>query len=62
MENQISPESIMLFGINRNITNLFKDFLVILEELERDHNDALRGQEPYSPKKLLNVSFFLMKK
>lgn len=41
MEKDNNAPSILDFTIRRNITNLFKDFLVILEELEDSHSEAL---------------------
>jgi len=42
MEKETSPSNgILTFAIKRNITNLFKDFLIILENLEDDHAEAL---------------------
>lgn len=41
MENNYNPDKILAFSVRRNITSLFKDFLVILENLSEDHNEAL---------------------
>lgn len=37
----VEPTDILLFHIKRNITNLFKNFLVILEENTSDHDEAI---------------------
>ncbi len=37
----IEPSEILLFQIKRNNTNLFKNFLVIIEELTQDHDEAI---------------------
>jgi len=39
MENK--AEQIFLFGVRRNVTSLFKDFLMILESLESDHLESM---------------------
>jgi hypothetical protein len=36
-----TADSIAKFAVKRNITNLFKSFLVILETIEREHDEAL---------------------
>lgn len=42
MENgNYDPEKILSFSVKRNITTLFKSFLVILENLGDDHAEAL---------------------
>lgn len=39
MENK--AEQIFLFGVRRNVTSLFKDFLMTLESLESDHLESM---------------------
>lgn len=36
-----SAEGILKFSVKRNVTNLFKEFLNILQEFESQHNEAL---------------------
>lgn len=36
-----TAEDIAKFAIKRNVTNLFKSFLVILETIEKEHDEAL---------------------
>ena len=36
-----SAEGILKFSVKRNVTNLFKEFLNILQEFEYQHNEAL---------------------
>ena len=66
MENNISPEQILLFGIKRNVTNLFKDYLNLLQELEREHNEALnklvKTLPPDSQKQLYLADHFTAEK
>jgi len=67
MEQQnYDPNGILSFTIRRNITNLFKDFLVILENLEDDHNEALnklvKTLPPDSQKQLYLADHFTEEK
>jgi hypothetical protein len=39
MDNK--AEQLFLFGCKRNVTTLFKDFLMILEALESDHLESM---------------------
>ena len=48
-QNNYNPEGILAFSIRRNITNLFKECLVILENLEEDHNEAISKLEKTLP-------------
>ncbi len=41
MEQDIRPDGILSFTVKRNVINLFKEFLVILENLEQEHEEAL---------------------
>jgi hypothetical protein len=36
-----SAEGILKFSVKRNVTNLFKEFLNIVQEFELQHNEAL---------------------
>lgn len=61
-QNSYQPDSILEFSIKRNITNLFKDFLVILENIEQDHDEALnklvKTLPPESQKQLYLADHF----
>jgi siroheme synthase (precorrin-2 oxidase/ferrochelatase) len=61
-QDNYCPEKILAFAIRRDITNLFKDFLVILENLEDDHDEALnklvRTLPPESQKQLFLADHF----
>lgn len=41
MENKTDAEALLLFAVRRNITALFKSFVVTLEDITADHDDAL---------------------
>lgn len=52
-----TAESIAKFAIKRNVTNLFKSFLVLLETVEREHDEALRKLEAVLPPEHQNKVF-----
>jgi hypothetical protein len=41
MENEVTAEEILRFQIKRNITILFKQYLVMLEDIKTEHDIAL---------------------
>lgn len=62
MENQFGGETaseILLFQVNRGITNTYKEALRILEELQREHEEALlrlRNSLKEEDRKLVDVA------
>ncbi len=41
MENEITPQGVLLFTIERNNRILYKSFLAMLESIVNDHDDAM---------------------
>jgi hypothetical protein len=61
MSKELNPNDLLRFQIRRNVTNLYKSFLILIEDLERDQElqfDKLRGSMP-EYKKLLDQAEFL---
>ena len=59
MSNDNRFKEYLIFQIHRNIINLYKSHLLIIEDLRKDHDIMLKKLEDNLPKEYLdNVNYF----